>query len=115
MSIKQKVYPKGGTMNIKTIIAGSASAVVLLTQTAFAGSLAPVVDCNVTPDAPECAVVTLAPATGSSGSAGGLGGAGTAAAIGGGLLAVGLIAAIIDDDDSSSTTTTENNSLSPIR
>ena len=94
-------------MTIKTLIAGSASAVVLLSQTAMAGSLAPVVDCNVTPDAPECAVVTLAPTPGSSGSGvGGLGAAGTAAAIGGGLLALGAIAALVNDDDDDSAATT---------
>ncbi len=99
-------------MSIKSILAGTAVCSVVLTQTAVAGSLAPVVDCNVTPDAPECAVVTMAPAQGSSGSAGlgGLGAAGTAAAVGGGLLALGALAAIAnddDDDDDSPTTTTE--------
>lgn len=86
-------------MSIKSIFAGSAAAAVILTQTAFAGSLAPVVDCNVTPEAEECAVVTLAPNPSSSAGLGGLGAAGTAAAVGGGLLALGALAAIVDDND----------------
>ncbi|PZX15753.1 hypothetical protein LX81_02385 [Palleronia aestuarii] len=99
-------------MKVRNVIAGATSAVVLFSQTALAGSLAPVVDCNVTPNAPECAVVTLAPSNPGSSGVGGLGTLGTVAAIGGVIAAAGIIAAIADDDDDddngSTTTSTDN-------
>ena len=115
LEIKHQIHPKGALMKVRNVIAGAASAVVLLSQTALAGSLAPVVDCNVTPNAEECAVVTVAPRSSSSLAPGGAGGAGlaglgtlgTVAAVGGVIAAAAIIGAIANnnDDDSSDTTT----------
>ncbi|TDL81875.1 hypothetical protein E2L08_04270 [Palleronia sediminis] len=82
-------------------IAFAASAALVTAQAAMAGSYAPAVDCSVTPNAPECAVVTAAPVqTGSLGL-------GTAGAIAGGLLAAGVLAAVLSNDDDDDDSTTE--------
>ncbi|TRD22366.1 hypothetical protein [Palleronia caenipelagi] len=86
-------------MNFRTTLAAAASVALVSAQAALAGGFAPAVDCDVTPDAPECQSVVYAPAaTGSSGIRG-MGTAGTAAAIAGGVVAAALIAAALDDDD----------------
>ena len=86
-------------MNFKALTAGTAVSMMVLAQAAVAGSLAPVVDCNVTPEAEECAVVTLAPTPSSSAGLGGLGAAGVAAGVAGVVALGASIAAATDDDD----------------
>lgn len=89
-------------MDIRKIFVAVASTAVVAGQAAVAGSFAPAVDCSVTPDAPECAVVTAAPVETSTGL-------GTAGYIAGGVLGAAALAAILsdddDDDDDSDTTT----------
>ncbi|TDL81876.1 hypothetical protein E2L08_04275 [Palleronia sediminis] len=87
-------------MKIMQTLAVAASAALVTAQAAMAGSFAPAVDCSVTPNAPECAVVTAAPMEVAPM------GLGTAGYIAGGLLAAGVLAAVLsnDDDDDDSTT-----------
>ncbi|CAM4207613.1 hypothetical protein [Palleronia rufa] len=96
-------------MSYRAVLAAASSAAILSAQVASAGGIAPAVDCDVTPDAPQCATVVFAPEAAGGSGLSGLGTAGTAAAVVGGVAALALLAAALDDDDddSSSTTTTE--------